>query len=213
VHPGDVLLLNDGLIVLEVTDVSGPRVVTKVLTGGELSNNKGLNRRGGGLSAGALTDKDREDIKFAAKLGVDYLAVSFPKDALDMEEARELLHEAGGHARTVAKIERAEAIRHLEDIVDASDAVMVARGDLGVEVGYAELTGLQKRIIRAARQHYKVVITATQMMESMITNPVPTRAEVSDVANAVMDGTDAVMLSAESAVGKTRSRPCRRCPR
>jgi pyruvate kinase len=202
VHPGDILLLNDGLIVLEVTDVSGPRVVTRVLTGGELSNNKGLNRRGGGLSAGALTDKDREDIAFAARLGVDYLAVSFPKNAEDMEEARELMKDAGGQARTVAKIERAEAIRHLEDIVDASDAVMVARGDLGVEVGYAELTGLQKRIIRAARQQYKVVITATQMMESMITNPVPTRAEVSDVANAVMDGTDAVMLSAESAVGK-----------
>jgi pyruvate kinase len=202
VHPGDVLLLNDGLIVLEVADVSGPRVVTKVLTGGELSNNKGLNRRGGGLSAGALTDKDREDIKYAAQLGVDYLAVSFPKNAADMEEARELMRAAGGQARTVAKIERAEAIRHLEDIVDASDAVMVARGDLGVEVGYAELTGLQKRIIRAARQQYKVVITATQMMESMISNPVPTRAEVSDVANAVMDGTDAVMLSAESAVGK-----------
>jgi pyruvate kinase len=177
-------------------------VFTKVLTGGELSNNKGLNRRGGGLSAGALTDKDREDIKFAAELSVDYLAVSFPKHAEDMVEARELLRAAGGHARTVAKIERAEAIRYLDDIVKASDAVMVARGDLGVEVGYAELTGLQKRIIRAARQQYKIVITATQMMESMISNPVPTRAEVSDVANAVMDGTDAVMLSAESAVGK-----------
>jgi pyruvate kinase len=202
VHPGDVLLLNDGLIVLEVTGISGPRVFTKVLTGGELSNNKGLNRRGGGLSAGALTDKDREDIKFAAELSVDYLAVSFPKHAEDMVEARELLRAAGGHARTVAKIERAEAIRYLDDIIKASDAVMVARGDLGVEVGYAELTGLQKRIIRAARQQYKIVITATQMMESMISNPVPTRAEVSDVANAVIDGTDAVMLSAESAVGK-----------
>jgi pyruvate kinase len=202
VHPGDVLLLNDGLIVLEVKDVSGPRVVTKVLTGGELSNNKGLNRRGGGLSAGALTAKDREDIRAAAELGLDYLAVSFPKSASDMVEARELLLAAGGHAKTVAKIERTEAIRNLEEIVQASDAVMVARGDLGVEVGYAELTGLQKRIIRAARQHSKVAITATQMMESMITNPVPTRAEVSDVANAVMDGTDAVMLSAESAVGR-----------
>lgn len=202
VHPGDVLLLNDGLIVLEVKDVSGSRVVTTVLTGGELSNNKGLNRRGGGLSAGALTEKDREDIRAAAELGLDYLAVSFPKSAGDMVEARDLLRASGGHAKTVAKIERAEAIRNLEEIVKASDAVMVARGDLGVEVGYAELTGLQKRIIRAARQNYKAVITATQMMESMITNPVPTRAEVSDVANAVMDGTDAVMLSAESAVGK-----------
>ncbi|MCZ8132151.1 MAG: pyruvate kinase [Steroidobacteraceae bacterium] len=202
VHPGDVLLLNDGLIVLTVDHVHGPRVVTTVTTGGELSNNKGLNRRGGGLSAGALTDKDREDIKFAAELDLDYLAVSFPKSAEDMNEARELVRRAGGVARTVAKIERAEAIRHLDDIVVASDAVMVARGDLAVEVGYAGLTGLQKRIIRAARQKYRVVITATQMMESMIQNPVPTRAEVSDVSNAVLDGTDAVMLSAESAVGK-----------
>jgi len=199
---GDVLLLNDGLIVLEVTAVDGPRVHTRVVTGGELSNNKGLNRRGGGLSAGALTDKDRADIKIAARLEVDYLAVSFPRSAADMIEARRLLLEAGGSGRVVAKIERAEAIRHLDAIVEASDAVMVARGDLGVEVGYAELTGLQKQIIETARHHFKVVITATQMMESMIQNPVPTRAEVSDVANAVLDGTDAVMLSAESAVGK-----------
>ena len=199
---GDVLLLNDGLIVLEVTSVEGPRVHTRVITGGELSNNKGLNRRGGGLSAGALTDKDRADIKIAARLEVDYLAVSFPRSAEDMLEARRLLREAGGSGRLVAKIERAEAIVHLDEIVEASDAVMVARGDLGVEVGYAELTGLQKQIIETARHHFKVVITATQMMESMIQNPVPTRAEVSDVANAVLDGTDAVMLSAESAVGK-----------
>ena len=199
---GDVLLLNDGLIVLEVTSVEGPRVHTRVITGGELSNNKGLNRRGGGLSAGALTDKDRADIKIAARLEVDYLAVSFPRSAEDMLEARRLLREAGGSGRLVAKIERAEAIVHLDEIVEASDAVMVARGDLGVEVGYAELTGLQKQIIETARHHFKVVITATQMMESMIQNPVPTRAEVSDVANAVLDGTDAVMLSAESAVGQ-----------
>ena len=202
VHAGDMLLLNDGLIVLTVDAVEGPRILTHVMVGGELSNNKGLNRRGGGLSAGALTDKDREDILIAARLEVDYLAVSFPKNAEDMLEARRLLREAGGTARTVAKIERAEAITNLEEIVEASDAVMVARGDLGVEVGYAELTGLQKRIIAAARSKFKVVITATQMMESMIHNPVPTRAEVSDVANAVLDGTDAVMLSAESAVGK-----------
>jgi pyruvate kinase len=202
VHKGDVLLLNDGLIVLEVTRVDGPRVRTRVVTGGELSNNKGLNRRGGGLSAGALTDKDREDIPIAARLEVDYLAVSFPRNAADMQEARQLLRAAGGTGRTVAKIERTEAIANLEGIVEASDAVMVARGDLGIEVGYAELTGLQKRIIRAARHQFRVVITATQMMESMIHNPVPTRAEVSDVANAVLDGTDAVMLSAESAVGK-----------
>ncbi|HUO95477.1 MAG TPA: pyruvate kinase [Steroidobacteraceae bacterium] len=202
VHDGDVLLLNDGLIVLEVQRVEGPRVVTRVVTGGELSNNKGLNRRGGGLSAGALTDKDRADIQVAAKLDVDYLAVSFPKSGEDMLEARQLLREAGGNGRLMAKIERAEAIRHLDDIVEASDAVMVARGDLGIEVGYAELTGLQKRIIQTARQKFRIVVTATQMMESMIHNPVPTRAEVSDVANAVLDDTDAVMLSAESAVGK-----------
>ncbi len=201
-HAGDVLLLNDGLIVLEVQHVDGPRVLTRVVTGGELSNNKGLNRRGGGLSAGALTDKDRADIPIAAKLDVDYLAVSFPKSGEDMLEARQLLREAGGTGRLMAKIERAEAIRHLDEIVEASDAVMVARGDLGIEVGYAELTGLQKRIIQSARQKFKIVVTATQMMESMIHNPVPTRAEVSDVANAVLDDTDAVMLSAESAVGK-----------
>ena len=202
VGEGDVLLLNDGLIVLQVTGVQGSRVETRVLSGGELSNNKGLNRRGGGLSAGALTEKDYEDIEVAAKVGVDYLAVSFPKNAEDMNEARERLVRAGGQGRLVAKIERAEAIRNLESITEASDAVMVARGDLGVEVGYAELTGLQKRIIRMAQKKYRVVITATQMMESMINSPAPTRAEVSDVANAVMDGTDAVMLSAESAVGK-----------
>ncbi|HUO79757.1 MAG TPA: pyruvate kinase [Steroidobacteraceae bacterium] len=202
VHEGDVLLLNDGLIVLEVRSVAGPRVLTRVVTGGELSNNKGLNRRGGGLSAGALTDKDRTDIAVAARLDVDYLAVSFPKSGEDMLEARQLLRAAGGSGRLMAKIERAEAIRHLDEIVEASDAVMVARGDLGIEVGYAELTGLQKRIIQSARQKFRIVVTATQMMESMIHNPVPTRAEVSDVANAVLDDTDAVMLSAESAVGK-----------
>jgi pyruvate kinase len=202
VRPGDTLLLNDGLIALTVESVAGTRVNTRVALGGELSDNKGLNKQGGGLSAGALTDKDRRDIRTAAELGVDYLAVSFVRNAADVEEARRLLHEAGGHARIVSKIERSEAIAHLEEVVVASDAVMVARGDLGVEVGYAELTGLQKRIIRLARARNRPVITATQMMESMILNPAPTRAEVSDVANAVMDGTDAVMLSAETAVGR-----------
>ena len=202
VRPGDELLLADGLIVLSVRAVKGTRIVTEVVTGGELSNQKGLNRRGGGLSAGALTPRDREDIRLAASLGIDYLAVSFPKDAEDMAEARSLLTAAGGHAHLCAKIERTEAVKHLDSITEASDAVMVARGDLGVEMGYAELTGLQKRIIRMARQKYRIVITATQMMESMISSPVPTRAEVSDVANAVIDGSDAVMLSAETAVGK-----------
>ncbi len=202
VKTGDVLLLNDGQIVLDVVNVAGPRIETRVVVGGELSDHKGINRQGGGLSAGALTDKDRADVKLAAQLGVDYLAVSFVRNAQDMEEARALLRAAGSNARVVAKIERSEAIVNLREIAKASDVVMVARGDLGVEMGYAELTGLQKQIIEETRRQNRVVITATQMMESMITNPIPTRAEVSDVANAVMDGTDAVMLSGESAVGK-----------
>ena len=202
VRHGDTLLLNDGLIVLEVTGVKGTRIDTRVVLGGELSNRKGVNRKGGGISAPALTDKDRADIRFAAQHGLDYLALSFVRDAKDVNEARKLLLEAEGHARIIAKIERHEAIDNLNEIIDASDGVMVARGDLGVEMGYAALTGLQKTIIHEARGRDRVVITATQMMESMITNPVPTRAEVSDVANAVMDGTDAVMLSAESATGK-----------
>ena len=202
VSAGDTLLLNDGQIALEVTDVDGPRIVTRVLVGGELSDNKGINKQGGGLSAGALTDKDRADIRLAAELGVDYLAVSFARDGSDIDEARHLLRQQGGHGYLVAKIERSEALVNLDRIILASDAVMVARGDLGVEVGYAELTGLQKHIIDATRRRNRVAITATQMMESMIHNPIPTRAEVSDVANAVMDGTDAVMLSGESAVGK-----------
>ncbi len=202
VFAGDVLLLNDGQISLQVLETDGPRIKTRVLVGGELGNNKGINRQGGGLSAGALTDKDRDDIHVAAALRVDYLAVSFARDGSDMNEARALLRQAGGHALLVAKIERAEAIKNLADVVRASDAVMVARGDLGVEMGYAELAGLQKLIIQEARHQNRVVITATQMMESMIVSTIPTRAEVSDVANAVMDGTDAVMLSAETAAGK-----------
>ena len=202
VRAGDTLLLNDGLLVLEVIDVDGPRIRTRIVVGGELSDNKGINKQGGGLTAGALTDQDREHIKLAAELGVDYLAVSFARDGSDMDEARHLLRKEGGHGHLVAKIERSEALVNLDRIIMASDAVMVARGDLGVEVGYAELTGLQKHIISACRKRNRVVITATQMMESMIHNPVPTRAEVSDIANAVMDGTDAVMLSGESAVGK-----------
>jgi pyruvate kinase len=202
VRKGDVLLLNDGQIVLDVEGVEGQRIDTCVKVGGELSDHKGINRQGGGLSAGALTDKDREDIAVAAQLKVDYLAVSFARDAGDIREARTLLEAAGGEGRIVAKIERSEAIQNLGAIIDASDAVMVARGDLGVEMGYAELTGLQKTIIHQTRNRNRVVITATQMMESMIHNPIPTRAEVSDVSNAVMDGTDAVMLSGESAVGK-----------
>ncbi len=209
VRTGDTLLLNDGLIAVEVTAVEGTQVHTRVLTGGEISDKKGLNKQGGGLSAGALTAKDRDDIRMAAKLGVDYLAVSFVRDRNDIAEAWDLLRAAGGEGRIVAKIERREAIDNLESIVDETAAVMVARGDLGVEVGYAELTGLQKRIIAVARARSRLVITATQMMESMIHAPVPTRAEVSDVANAVMDDTDAVMLSAETAVGRHPGRVVR----
>jgi pyruvate kinase len=202
VRPHDMLLLDDGHIVLDVERVDGPRIHTRVRTGGLLSDHKGINRQGGGLSAGALTDQDRTDIGVAAGLGVDYVAVSFARDAGDIHEARKLLRDAGGFGRIVAKIERSEAIDNLPAIIDASDVVMVARGDLGVEMGYAELTGLQKTIIHQTRNRNRVVITATQMMESMIQSPIPTRAEVSDVSNAVMDGTDAVMLSAETAVGK-----------
>ncbi len=206
VKSGDILLLNDGLIVLEVTQVKGEQVHTKVVVGGELSNNKGINKKGGGLTAPALTAKDMDDIKTAMSFQADYLAVSFPKNATDMELARQLANVASAPYKhktsLIAKIERAEAIPHLEEILKSSDGIMVARGDLAVEVGNAAVPALQKHMIRLARAHDKVVITATQMMESMITNPVPTRAEVSDVANAVLDGTDAVMLSAETAAGK-----------
>jgi len=202
VKRGDTLLLDDGRIVLWVERVDGNQIVTQVVHGGALSDKKGINRQGGGLSAPALTDKDREDIKTAARLEADYLAVSFPRTAQDIEEARALLRAAGGQGRLVAKIERAEALDALEEIIAASDVVMVARGDLGVEIGDAELPAVQKHIIRLTRDMNRVVITATQMMESMIENPIPTRAEVFDVANAVLDGTDAVMLSAETAAGK-----------
>jgi pyruvate kinase len=202
VAPGDTLLLNDGQIVLDVERVGATAIDTRVRVGGELSDRKGLNRQGGGISAPALSERDRDDIRFAAEEGVDYVAVSFAREAADIEEARGLLRAAGGEARIVAKIERHEAVENLTGIIDAADVIMVARGDLGVEMGYAELTGLQKTIIHQTRTRNKVVITATQMMESMIQNPVPTRAEVSDVANAVIDGTDAVMLSAETATGR-----------
>lgn len=206
VRAGDTLLLNDGLIVLEVTQVVSEQVHTRVVLGGELSNNKGINKKGGGLTAPALTAKDMEDIKTAMSFQADYIAVSFPKTATDMELARQLANVAAAQYKhkpgLIAKIERAEAIPHLEEILRASDGIMVARGDLAVEVGNAAVPALQKHMIRLAKSHDKVVITATQMMESMITNPVPTRAEVSDVANAVLDGTDAVMLSAETASGK-----------
>ena len=202
VKAGDVLLLDDGKLVLDVVNVRGSEIRTVTRHGGVLSNNKGINRQGGGLTAPALTPKDIDDIRTAAQMKVDYLAVSFPKSGADMYMARELLRAAGGHAMLIAKIERAEAIPALEDIMNACDGIMVARGDLAVEVGDATVPALQKRMIRLARELNKITITATQMMESMISSPVPTRAEVSDVANAVLDGTDAVMLSAESASGQ-----------
>lgn len=201
VHAGDVLLLDDGLIGLTVIEVVGSEVRCQVLIGGKLSNRKGLNRQGGGLSVTALSDKDRSDIKLAAEIGADFLAISFVRSAEDMHEARRLLKEAGGSAALVAKIERADAIPVLGEIIDASDVVMVARGDLGVEIGDAELPGLQKKIIRESVQRNRAVITATQMLQSMVRSPIPTRAEVLDVANAVIDGTDAVMLSEETAAG------------
>ncbi len=205
VVPGDILLLDDSRVQLKVLEVQGMKVFTEVTVGGPLSNNKGINKLGGGLSAEALTEKDKADIITAAKIGVDYLAVSFPRSGEDMNYARRLAREAGCEAQLVAKVERAEAVatqEAMDDIILASDVVMVARGDLGVEIGDPELVGIQKELIRRARQLNRTIITATQMMESMITNPMPTRAEVMDVANAVLDGTDAVMLSAETAAGQ-----------
>jgi pyruvate kinase len=202
VHPGDTLLLDDGRIVMQVERIEMHRIHCKVIVEGELSNNKGINRLGGGLSAEALTDKDRSDLIEAVRLEADYIAISFPRNADDIKEARVLLKAAGGTAGIIAKIERAEAVINIKEIISTSDAVMVARGDLGVELGDAELPAVQKNIIREARALNKPVITATQMLETMTYNTIPTRAEVSDVANAVLDGTDAVMLSQETAVGK-----------
>ena len=199
---GDVLLLDDGIVQLKVEAIEGARITTSVLNDCPLSDRKGLNRLGGGLSLGALTDEDRAWIGFAAELDVDFIAVSFCRSAADMEEARALARAAGSDAALVSKIERAEAIENLAEIVDASDVVMVARGDLGVEIGDAELPGLQKKIIRESLARNRVVITATQMLQSMVDSPIPTRAEVLDVANSVIDGTDAVMLFAESAAGQ-----------
>lgn len=202
----DTLLLDDGRIVLWVESVEGAEIHCKVKVGGTLSNKKGINRQGGGLSAPALTDKDREDIKTAADIKADYLAVSFPRNAADINEARQLFNDAGGKGGIVAKIERVEALDAIDEILEVSDVIMIARGDLGVEIGDAALPPVQKDLIRRAREANRVVITATQMMESMIENQIPTRAEVFDVANSVFDGTDAVMLSAETAAGKYPSK-------
>ena len=197
----DILLLDDGRIELKVEKISGSKIITKVVHGGLLYDSKGLNRKGGGLSASAISDKDLNDIKVAAEIGVDYLAVSFAREAKDIELARQLLKEAESEGGIIAKIERSEALKNIDEIIESSDAIMIARGDLGVEIGDAQLPAVQKELIKKARKKDKVVITATQMMESMITNSIPTRAEVFDVANAVIDGTDAVMLSSETAMG------------
>ncbi len=202
VQPGDILLLDDGAIVLSVTRVTDNEIVCRVEVGGVLSDSKGINRQGGGLSAPAITEKDRADIKVAAELAVDYVAVSFPRNAADIHEARELLRQAGGQGGIIAKVERAESLGAIEEIIAASDVIMIARGDLGVEIGDAELPGVQKHLIHQVRNMNRVVITATQMMQSMVDSQIPTRAEVFDVANAVLDGTDAVMLSAETATGR-----------
>ncbi len=205
VSPQDILLLDDGRVQLKVLSVQSSKIITEVVIAGPLSNNKGINKQGGGLSAQALTEKDKKDILTAAQINVDYLAISFPRSSQDLNYARRLARDAGCYAKIIAKVERAEAVESTEamdDIILAADAVMVARGDLGVEIGDPELVGVQKKLIRRCRWLNRAVITATQMMESMITNPMPTRAEVMDVANAVLDGTDAVMLSAETAAGQ-----------
>ncbi|MCP5145490.1 MAG: pyruvate kinase [Gammaproteobacteria bacterium] len=202
VKPGDTLLVDDGRIMLQVDRVRGPCIETVVMIGGELSNHKGINRQGGGLSAKALTRKDRADLRHALEQGVDYIAVSFPRSGEDIDTARKLIQKADSTAAIIAKIERAEAVENAEEIIRAADGVMIARGDLGVEIGEPALPPVQKRLIRLARSLHRTVITATQMMNSMIDNPMPFRAEVFDVANAVLDGTDAVMLSGETSVGK-----------
>ena len=202
VKAGDTLLLDDGRIEFQVISSDERGIVTKVEGDHVLSSNKGVNRKGGGLSAPVLTPKDREDIELAARIGIDYLAVSFPKDDKDILYARELLDATGCNAGLIAKIERADALDTIDDILKVSDAIMVARGDLNLEIGDAALIAVQKRLIRKARKHDKIAITATEMMQSMIDSPRPTRAEISDIANAVLDGTDAVMLSGETAIGK-----------
>ncbi|MGI9229838.1 MAG: pyruvate kinase [Gammaproteobacteria bacterium] len=202
VKPGNILLVDDGRISLQVSRIDNKQIVCKVLIGGRLSNNKGINLKGGGLSAGALTDKDKKDLVHGVEMGADYFAISFVRNAGDISEARALLQQAGSDAGIIAKLERAESLNHVEDIIQASDAIMVARGDLGVEIGDASLPPVQKRLIKLCETLHRPVITATQMMESMIDNPIPTRAEVFDVANAILDGTDAVMLSGETSIGR-----------
>jgi len=202
VKPGDPILLDDGNLELRVVGVSGGRVECEVVDGGILRSHKGMNLPGVALSTPALTEKDRKDLVFGVQHQVDYVAMSFVRRAEDVLEAKGLIRSMGEATPVIAKIEKPEAVDNLDDILAATDGVMVARGDLGVELGTEDVPIVQKRIISAANAAGKVVITATQMLESMIENPRPTRAEASDVANAILDGTDAVMLSGESAVGK-----------
>ena len=201
VKAGDILLLDDGLLRMRVEEVKGSEIRCRVEVGGVLSNHKGINRLGGGLSAPALTDKDINDLQFALSFNIDYVGLSFPRSEHDINQAKELIKKYKGDAAVIAKIERTEAVENIDAIIQASDGVMVARGDLAVEIGEAKVPLVQKNIIHRARALDKPVIIATQMMESMIHAQVPTRAEVSDVATAVLDNADAVMLSAETASG------------
>jgi pyruvate kinase len=202
VKPGDQILLDDGNLELKVVETGGDSVVCEVVDGGPLRSHKGMNLPGVELSTPAITDKDRDDLVFGIRAGVDYVAMSFVRRPADVLEAKELVRSLGGKAPLIAKIEKPQAVAELPAILEAADGVMVARGDLGVEIGTEDVPIVQKRIIAAANAAGKVVITATQMLESMIENPRPTRAEASDVANAILDGTDAVMLSGESAMGR-----------
>jgi len=202
VSAGDTLLLDDGRIALEIDAIDGQVIKTTVLAGGELSSNKGMNRKGGGLSAACITEKDIKDIAYVNELDLDYIAASFIKSADDIHLVRKLLKQHNSDISIVAKIETVEALENIDDILECTEAIMIARGDLGVEIGDAEVPAVQKMLITKAHRTNCLAITATQLMESMVHSPIPTRAEVSDVANAVLDGTDAVMLSGETAVGE-----------
>jgi pyruvate kinase len=201
VKPGDDILIDDGNVRLEVIEVKGGDVRTKVIEGGAVSDHKGLNLPGVSVSAPAMTEKDLDDLKFALSLRVDFIALSFVRDPADAQPVRRAMDEAGGRVPLIAKLEKPEAVAKLEEIVQVFDGLMVARGDLGVEIPLEQVPMVQKRAVRMARQHARPVIVATQMLESMIEHSRPTRAEASDVANAVLDGADAVMLSGETSVG------------
>jgi pyruvate kinase len=201
VHPGDDILIDDGNVRLEVLEVKGAEVRTRVIEGGAVSDHKGLNLPGVRVSAPALTEKDFEDLRFALSLRVDFIALSFVRDPADADPVRRVMDESGGRLPLIAKLEKPEAVARLDEIVLAFDGLMVARGDLGVEIPLEQVPLVQKRAVRLARQHARPVIVATQMLESMIEHPRPTRAEASDVANAVLDGADALMLSGETSVG------------